>query len=81
MISEMATNSLGPVLCKRQLQPNKMNFLPQSTRRVAMEGSGHDPLGLSRVSDALTNFLLPSIITTTHRGALLFLLHLGYRRH
>jgi len=33
-----------------------------------MEGSGRDPLGLSRVSDALTNFLLPSIITTTDRA-------------
>jgi hypothetical protein len=33
-----------------------------------MEGSGRDPLGLSRVSDALTNFLLPDIITTTDRA-------------
>ena len=33
-----------------------------------MDGSGRDPLGLSRVSDALTNFLLPSIITTTDRA-------------
>ena len=30
-----------------------------------MEGSGRDPLGLSRVSDALTNFPLPNIITST----------------
>jgi len=35
---------------------------------VAMDGSGRDPLGLSRVSDALTTFLLPSIITTTDRA-------------
>jgi hypothetical protein len=33
-----------------------------------MEGTGRDPLGLSRVSDSLTNFLLPSIITTTDRA-------------
>jgi hypothetical protein len=45
-----------------------MNYLPQWTRRVAMEGSGRDPLGLSRVSDALTDFLLPDIITTTERA-------------
>lgn len=45
-----------------------VKYLPQWTRRVAMEGSGRDPLGLSRVSDALTNFLLPSIITTTDRA-------------
>src|SRR5258705_2494863 len=45
-----------------------MKFWPQWTRRVAMEGSGRDPLGLSRVSDALTNFLLPNIITTTDRA-------------
>jgi hypothetical protein len=43
-------------------------YWPQWTRRVAMEGSGRDPLGLSRVSDALTNFLLPNIITTTDRA-------------
>jgi hypothetical protein len=45
-----------------------MKNWPQWTRRVAMDGSGRDPLGLSRVSDALTNFLLPSIITTTDRA-------------
>jgi hypothetical protein len=45
-----------------------MKFWPQWTRRVAMDGSGRDPLGLSRVSDSLTNFLLPSIITTTDRA-------------
>jgi len=45
-----------------------MKFWPQWTRRVAMDGSGRDPLGLSRVSDALTNFLLPNIITTTDRA-------------
>lgn len=45
-----------------------MKYWPQWTRRVAMEGSGRDPLGLSRVSDALTNFLLPNIITTTDRA-------------
>jgi len=45
-----------------------MKFWPQWTRRVAMDGSGRDPLGLSRVSDALTTFLLPSIITTTDRA-------------
>ncbi len=45
-----------------------MKFWPQWTRRVAMEGSGRDPLGLSRVSDALTDFLLPGIITTTDRA-------------
>lgn len=45
-----------------------MKYWPQWTRRVAMDGSGRDPLGLSRVSDALTNFLLPDIITTTDRA-------------
>jgi hypothetical protein len=45
-----------------------MKYWPQWTRRVAMDGSGRDPLGLSRVSDALTTFLLPSIITTTDRA-------------
>jgi hypothetical protein len=45
-----------------------MKYFPQWSRRVAMDGSGRDPLGLSRVSDALTSFLLPSIITTTDRA-------------
>jgi hypothetical protein len=45
-----------------------MKHLPQWTRRVAMDGSGRDPLGLSRVSDALTDFLLPAITTTTDRA-------------
>jgi hypothetical protein len=47
---------------------SSLSFFPQWTRRVAMEGAGRDPLGLSRVSDALTNFLLPNIITTTDRA-------------
>ena len=33
-----------------------------------MEGTGRDPLGLSRVSDEFTGFLLPSIITITPRA-------------
>lgn len=45
-----------------------MNYLPQWTRKVAMDGAGRDPLGLSRVSDSLTNFLLPAITTTTDRA-------------
>jgi hypothetical protein len=42
-----------------------MKYWPQSTRCVAMDGSGRDTLGLSRMSDGLTNFLLPNIIKTT----------------
>lgn len=45
-----------------------MKYWPQWTRRVVIEGTGRDPLGLSRVSDALTDFLLPCIITTTDRA-------------
>lgn len=43
-------------------------YLPRWTRRVAMEGSGRDPLGLTRVSDEFTGFLLPSLITITPRA-------------
>ena len=43
-------------------------YLPRWTRRVVMEGTGRDPLGLSRVSDEFTGFLLPSIITITPRA-------------
>jgi len=31
-----------------------MNYLPQWTRRVVMEGTGRDPLGLSRFPAAYT---------------------------
>jgi hypothetical protein len=43
-------------------------FLPRWTQRAVIDGSGRDPLGLSRVSDAFTGLLLPSIITTTNRA-------------
>jgi hypothetical protein len=43
-------------------------YFPQWTSRVKIKGTGRDPLGLSRVSEAFTNFLLPQIISTTHRA-------------
>lgn len=45
-----------------------MKHWPQWTRSIVIKGTGRDPLGLSRVSDALTDFLLPCIITTTKRA-------------
>jgi hypothetical protein len=44
------------------------NHLPRWTKRVVMNGSGRDPLGLSRVSDNFTELLQPSIIATTNRA-------------
>ena len=44
------------------------SFLPRWTKRAVIQGSGRDPLGLSRVSDAFTDLLLPAIITTTNRA-------------
>jgi hypothetical protein len=43
-------------------------YLPLWTKRAVLDGSGRDPLGLSRVSDNFTDLLLPSIITTTNRA-------------
>ena len=43
-------------------------FHPRWTKRAVFEGSGRDPLGLSRVTDNFTDLLLPSIITTTNRA-------------
>lgn len=43
-------------------------YLPRWTKRAVMDGSGRDPLGLSRISDNFTDLLLPSIITTTNRA-------------
>jgi hypothetical protein len=45
-----------------------MKFWPQWTEKVVVEGAGRDPLGLSRVSDVLTEYLLPGIVTTTSRA-------------
>ncbi len=47
---------------------NITQHLPRWTKRAVLEGSGRDPLGLSRVSDNFTDLLLPSIITTTNRA-------------
>jgi hypothetical protein len=42
--------------------------LPKWTKRVVTELGGRDPLGLSRVSFAITDYLLRGIITTTSRA-------------
>jgi hypothetical protein len=49
-------------------QTSTPDYLPRWTKREVVEASGRDPLGLSRVSDALTSYLLPGIITTTERA-------------
>ena len=41
---------------------------PQWIKKVVVEGTGRDPLGLSRMSDWLTDSLLPGVITTTDRA-------------
>lgn len=43
-------------------------ILPKWTKRVVTETGGRDPLGLSRVSQQITDFLLTGIITTTDRA-------------
>lgn len=43
-------------------------FLPRWTKRVSIEEGGRDPLGLSRVSGMITDFLLQGIITQTYRA-------------
>ncbi len=43
-------------------------MLPRWTKRVLAEMTGRDPLGLSRVSDIITDFLLTGITTTTNRA-------------
>jgi hypothetical protein len=42
--------------------------LPRWTKHVVTELSGRDPLGLSRVSSLITEYLLQGIITTTRRA-------------
>src|SRR5436309_15493957 len=45
-----------------------LDYLPRWTKRVVMESTGRDPLGLSRVSQMITDFALTGIITTTYRA-------------
>jgi len=43
-------------------------FLPRWTKLVRTDGGGRDPLGLSRVTESITDHLLQGIITTTDRA-------------
>ncbi len=43
-------------------------LLPKWTKRVSIEDSGRDPLGLSRVSVTVADYLLRGIITQTYRA-------------
>lgn len=43
-------------------------FLPRWTKRVRTDGGGRDTLGLSRVTESITDHLLQGIITTTDRA-------------
>lgn len=43
-------------------------LLPRWTKRVSIEEGSRDPLGLSRVSSLVTDFLLQGIITQTYRA-------------
>ncbi len=43
-------------------------LLPRWTKRVSIEEGSRDPLGLSRVSGMITDFLLQGIITQTYRA-------------
>jgi hypothetical protein len=45
-----------------------ISFLPRWTKRVRTDGGGRDPLGLSRVTENITDHLLQGIITTTDRA-------------
>ena len=49
-------------------RPLDFKLIPQWTKRVKTEMGGRDPLGLSRVSQLITDALLPGIITTTERA-------------
>ena len=44
------------------------DLIPKWTKRVVTETTGRDPLGLSRVSFIITDYILTGIITTTDRA-------------
>lgn len=47
---------------------NLVDFIPKWTVRVATDFGGRDPLGLSRLSQNITDYLLTGIITQTYRA-------------
>jgi hypothetical protein len=47
---------------------DKAMLLPKWTKRVVTDLGGRDPLGLSRISQTITDYLLTGIITTTDRA-------------
>lgn len=55
--------------CRHMVHTDMINeIIPKWTKRVFTDMGGRDPLGLSRVADAITDYLLPGIITTTDRA-------------
>jgi hypothetical protein len=50
------------------MSSSAVTFLPRWTKRVSIEEGSRDPLGLSRVSGMVTDFLLQGIITQTYRA-------------
>jgi hypothetical protein len=46
------------------------DYFPRWTKREVVETSGRDPLGVSRVSDALTSHLLPKLLHNEDRSLL-----------
>ncbi|MFO0762559.1 MAG: hypothetical protein U0359_39330 [Byssovorax sp.] len=49
-------------------QPSEVDFLPRWTKHVVADPTGRDPLGLSRVAQMLTDWLLGGITSTTNRA-------------
>jgi len=52
----------------KRKQPSVTEYLPSWTRRAVLEATGRDPLALARVSDIITEYLLPAITTQTGRA-------------
>lgn len=53
---------------KMNQQLNIEKLIPKWTKRAFTDPSGRDPLGLSRVANSITDYLLTGIITLTNRA-------------
>jgi len=56
------------VLTEREAVIETSRLVPKWTKRVVTEMTGRDPLGLSRVAQTITDYLLTGIITQTDRA-------------
>ena len=64
----MKTTAIVSMIVRKMANPVHTIQVPRWSKRVVTEVGGRDPLGLSRVSDQITDYLLTGITTQTSRA-------------